>query len=308
MSAIDKDILDTMTDEEREILESDEWKEDQDQAIKRPDLRDDAEESDDEDDDDTDTKQAEEPAAVAVESTEVAAPAQAPAQADAAGDEVQAPEMDTRKPAVYRAELPADFAARVQALTDEDAALADQFRAGEIDFDQFRAASAELLARRHELSMAKVKAEISHEMTEQTSLADWQRSIDTFMAQAKANEGIDYRNDKPKEKDLDFFIKALANDDENNDRPMAWFLTEAHRMVRAKHGVAAPVEKAQQASTKRAAPVAQVPKTLAGVPGTDGPGDMGGDEFQDLDRLEGLELEDAVARLSPAARAKYLSA
>jgi hypothetical protein len=88
---------------------------------------------------------------------------------------------------------------------------------------------------------------------------------------------------------------------------MNWFLEEAHRIVRAKHNIQAPAAKTQT-STKRPAPLSQVPKTLAGVPGPDGPGDVGNDEFQDIDKLSGLELEDAVAKLSPAARAKYLSA
>ena len=155
--------------------------------------------------------------------------------------------------------------------------------------------------------MAKVKADIASEMGEQTAEASWQDTINSFMAKTKKDEGIDYRKDKAKEKDLDIFVKVLAAEDENADKPMAWFLSEAHRMVRAKHGIAAPAP-TTPGKTKRTPPVGQIPKTLAGVPGTDGPGDIGGDESQELDRLEGMELEDAVARLSPAARAKYLSA
>lgn len=300
MSAIDKDILDTMTDEEREILNSKEWKDDQEQAAKRPDLHEGdegVEETDDDDDAD------DEPAEVV--ETPAAAPA-AVVDAPAAEVEEESPVVETRK-AVYRAELPADYEAKVQALADEDADLAAKFKTGEIDFDEFRALSTELNNKRHDLSMAKVKAEIAAEMGEQTAESTWQETIDSFMSKALKDEQIDYRKDKPKEKDLDLFVKALAADEDNADKPMAWFLTEAHRMVRAKHGIQAPAA-SKPGKPTRPAPVAQVPKTLAGVPGTDGPGDLGGDEFQDLDRLEGLELEDAVAKLTPAAREKYLSA
>lgn len=300
MSAIDKDILDTMTDEEREILNSDEWKDDQEQAAKRPDLHEgdeEVEETDDADDDaDDETEEADE--------TPAAAPAAVVAE-PAAEVEEESQVVETRK-AVYRAELPADYDAKVQALADEDAGLAAKFKTGEIDFDEFRALSTELNNRRHELSMAKVKAEIAAEMGEQTAESTWQETIDSFMTKTLKDEQIDYRKDKPKEKDLDLFVKALAADEDNADKPMAWFLTEAHRMVRAKHGIQAPPV-VKPGKPTRPAPVAQVPKTLAGVPGTDGPGDLGGDEFQDLDRLEGLELEEAVAKLTPAAREKYLS-
>jgi len=297
MSAIDKDVLDTMTDEERAILESDEWKEDQDASVKRPDMREGDDADEDDDADDANDEQPAEAAAVVAEN-----PVAEVVQEEAKADEP----VEATKP-VYRATLPADYAEQVQALTDQDADLADKFRAGELDFDEFRTQSAELNARRYELSMQKVKAEISQEMSAQTAEATWQETIDTFMIAMKKDEGVDYRTDATKQKDLDRYVKALAADDDNADKPMAWFLEEAHRIVRFKHNIQAPAAKTQT-STKRPAPLSQVPKTLAGVPGTDGPGDVGGDEFQDIDRMEGLDLEEAVARLSPAARAKYLSA
>ncbi len=299
MSAIDKDVLDTMTDEERAILESDEWKEDQDSAVKRPDMREGDDAEDEDEAEDTETEKVADPAEVVADN-----PVAEVVQEEAKADE-PAPVAEATKP-VYRATLPADYAEQVQALTDQDAALADKFRAGELDFDEFRTQSAELNARRYELSMQKVKAEISQEMSAQTAEATWQETIDTFMDATKKDEGVDYRTDAAKQKDLDRYVKALAADDDNADKPMAWFLEEAHRIVRFKHNIQAPAK--TQTSTKRPAPLSQVPKTLAGVPGTDGPGDVGGDEFQDIDRMEGMDLEEAVARLSPAARAKYLSA
>ena len=91
MSAIDKDILDTMTDEEREILNSKEWKDDQEQAAKRPDLHEGdegVEETDDDDDAD------DEPAEVV--ETPAAAPA-AVVDAPAAEVEEESPVVETRK-------------------------------------------------------------------------------------------------------------------------------------------------------------------------------------------------------------------
>jgi hypothetical protein len=46
------------------------------------------------------------------------------------------------------------------------------------------------------------------------------------------------------------------------------------------------------------------PKTIAHIPGGDGPGDVGG-EFAHLDALDGNDLESAIAKMSPAQREKY---
>jgi len=131
------------------------------------------------------------------------------------------------------------------------------------------------------------------------------------------NEGIDYNKDPARAADLDTFVKALANNDTNSDKPMSWFLIEAHKRVKALHGdvaapaptpAPAPAPTAAQAIAAAAAArkpdASAAPKTLAQVPGGDGPGDIAG-EFAGLDNLEGDALEDAIARMSPAMREKY---
>ena len=59
------------------------------------------------------------------------------------------------------------------------------------------------------------------------------------------------------------------------------------------------------AKAKRKPPVDAAPTTLAQVPGSDGPGDVS-DEFSDVLALDGLEFEEAIARMSPAQREKFL--
>jgi hypothetical protein len=149
-------------------------------------------------------------------------------------------------------------------------------------------------------------------MTEQTAEQEWQDTINRFMTGTAKAEGIDYRKDTKKQKDLDIFVKVLAGEDENADKPMAWFLSTAHSMVKAKHGIAtvAPTTPAVDPNkpVKRAAPKDLIPSTLAMVPGSDGPGDVGEDEFADVDRLEGLELERAIAKMSDDQRKRYLEA
>ena len=150
-------------------------------------------------------------------------------------------------------------------------------------------------------------------MTKQSTEDAWRNTITTFFHTVKTSGGTDYMTDEARRNDLDLFVKALGNDEANADKPMAWFLAEGHKRVQALHGapVAAPTPTPKPAADAVAAAraartpnVDAAPKTLAQVPGADGPGDVGG-EFAHLDSLEGDQLEAAIARMTPAQREKY---
>ena len=46
---------------------------------------------------------------------------------------------------------------------------------------------------------------------------------------SEARNPRDYRKDAAKAEDLDGFVRMLANKQENADKPMDWFLAEAHK-------------------------------------------------------------------------------
>jgi hypothetical protein len=206
------------------------------------------------------------------------------------------------------AQLPEGFADKLTALAEQENALWAKFEAGEIDRAEMRAPLRAIEAERSELRKLQVKAEISTEMTQQSAAQEWEWSVKRFVAQVAKNEKIDYTKDADKQADLDMFVKALANDARNNNKPNDWFLEEAHRLVKAKNGIAVTTTPAQQtvaeAKEARKPPVANVPKTLAQVPGGEGPGDLAG-EFANLDTLSGMELENALAKMTPAQRERY---
>ena len=239
-----------------------------------------------------------------------AAPADAaPDQAAAAVDlPVDTPTPKPQAQPSYTAELPADIEAKQQAISTELGELRDKFKAGDIDVDDYEAQRDTLLDQRGELNKAITKAEISQEMQQQSAQQAWQAAIErTFDAAVKPEQGgIDYRKDQAKAADLDLFVRRLAEDPANADKDMDWFLTEGHRRVKALHGMtAAPAPTPTTVPPpSRKSPIDAAPKTLAQVPGADGPGDVSG-EFTDLDALDGEALEDALARLSPMQRAKY---
>ncbi len=307
---LDADMAATLTPEELAAIQhgDDETSASDLAALQR--IADGADEGDDADDNDDDagTKNA--------APVEGKAAAQAPADHDVdANNKVdddagtaqvaQAPQAAPR----YEAQLPSDYDDQIKSLKDRDAELRQKFKDGDIDIDERDEGLAQLSEQREQLVVLRAKAEISQEMNQQTAQQQWTNTVSNFMATAAKEEGgIDYRKDSAKAADLDQFVKILANKEEHSDKPMDWFLTEAHKRVMALYGAtpAAPkTDSVADAVNRRKPPVGAMPKTLAQVPGSDGPGDVGG-EFADIDALDGVEYEDAIARMSPAQREKFL--
>jgi hypothetical protein len=315
MSTLDADALATLTPEEREAIESNDMTPEELAAMQRI-----AGDDDDDDDDDDDGASSEaapvEGKGAAAEAAEAPQATDAPsAQADAADATAPAParQSTTR----YEAPLPADYDTKVQELAEREAELKRKFRSGEMEFDDFETQRAELLTERESLTIARTKAEISQEMTAQSAQQAWQNTVESFMDKAAKDGTIDYRKDGEKLEDLDQFVKTLAAKATNADKPMEWFLQEAHRRVQALHGMTTPAPtaapapaaaaNAKPAATRRTPPVDAVPPTLANVPGGDGPGDVDG-EFSDVLSLDGMEYETAIARMSAAQRERFLRA
>lgn len=303
---LDADVSATLTKEELEAINADDTPEEKMIMRQAPEGEDD--DDDGEDDDQGDDDQ---------EDTAPAADAAAAPAADAADTGPEQPEQ-TKEAAEprYEAKLPSDYDEQIQSLKTRDAELRQQFKDGEIDIDARDAGLAELTEQREQLLVARAKAEISQEMSQQSAQQQWQRTINTFMADAAKGEGaIDYRKDEAKAADLDQFVKILANRPENNDKSMDWFLQEAHKRVQALHGVKAappppaadPKKTVADAVNKRKTAASTAPATLAQVPGGDGPGDVSS-EFADVLALDGQAYEDAIARMTPAQRERFQQA
>jgi len=289
----DEHILATMTDEERAAITEEPTAEEL-AAVEAVNTGADEGLDDDEDD-----------APEAQTKAEESAPAVAAAADPAPATE---PEPKAFQPR-YQAQLPENYAEQESGLKDQAEALAAKFKSGELDFDEYRAQAAELSKSERELEAARIKASISQEMTAQTAEQEWQFTVNRFMRATAKAENIDYTKDAEKQGDLDLFVKSLARDPKNGDKDPEWFLTEAHKRVKALHGigqVSAPAPKASDAPARKS-PIAAAPKTLAQVPGGDGPGDVDGNEFADIDRLKGDAQEAAIAKMSPSARERYMA-
>lgn len=297
MSANDSDTvdtLDTLTPEERSAIEGDEYGDEDLEIIKKiagDASDDDADEDDDDDDGDDD------------DVGDAGSQPQEGKAAEPSADESAAQPVVPR----YEAQLPQDYDQQIAALKARDAELRQRFKDGDIDIDERDAGLAELAEQRERLLVLRAKAEISQEMTQQTAAQQWQATINAFVAKAARDDGVDYRKDAALANDWDQFVRVLAAKPEHADKSMEWFLAEAHKRVMALHGVAKPAPKdpVADAKAKRKPPVDAAPTTLAQVPGSDGPGDVSS-EFADIEALDGWELEEAIAKMSPAQREKFL--
>lgn len=255
--------------------------------------------------------------AAAPAAAQAPAAAAAPAAGGAAQDDgqgaatVDAPAAPAPAPAaprapVYVAELPADFAEKQAANKQARAELKTKLNDGDLDMEEYEAEAERLDEERMALMAQKQRAEISKEMTEQAAQNDWKAAISSFMDDASKNGEIgivDYQKDENKARDFDAMVKGLAS--ANPDKPLDWYLYEAHKRVVALHEIPV-VAKASKKDVGRKPPVDTITQNLAHMPGGSGDGDAFEDEFAAIDKLTGMAAERAVAALSPQKQALYL--
>lgn len=203
---------------------------------------------------------------------------------------------DDKQPFVptYRADPVENYAEKVDAL---DAA----FEQGDIDLKSYN-------AQRDALVRAQLKAEIAKEQQAQVEAQLWEREVSDFK-----DDHPEYKTSKVRHAALDAVVKDLAADEANVNKTGRWFLREAHRIVQEEFGARAetrvPEKTPERTPQKQRTPdLSVVPKSLSHLPAADIPETGAVDEFAHLDRMTGIELENAVARLSPAERERYRQA
>lgn len=251
-------------------------------------------------------------------------------QAGAADADDADVDASTEFTTTYRAELPADHQAQVDAAKGELKTLRDQFRAGELELDDYEERREAIDARLRDLDTARIKAEVSREMGEQTAVQRWDWEVQNFMAE----EANAIYKGRAAAAAFDAMVKDLVSDEalKANPERANWsgrkILLEADKAFRAELGIggaaadggkpgAGAKTAAQIAKEKERAAIAArrpgdkaFPKTLAGAPAADAEGASGGkdSEFAYLDNLQGIAYENAIARMSDAQRERFMQA
>jgi len=210
---------------------------------------------------------------------------------------------------------------KIAALDARQAEAEAKFKAGDLELDALRAEDRKIEGERRTLQEAKLKHDISVEQTNQSDAQKWQYDIARFMREAKKADGIDYSGNRTLNAALDQTVKDLANAKDkdgkliNDEKSGRWFLREAHKQVMKDIGrkpaaaadaaAETPAQKKAAAAAARKTDPKKLPQTLAKVPAADAAGDGDDPEFGHLEGLDGLDLEDAVARMTPAQQDKW---
>jgi len=217
---------------------------------------------------------------------------------------------------VYQAQLPENFETSLGEISAEREALAEKFKAGDMQFEEFRVADKALQSKETDLLALRTKSEIAAEMAQQSAAQRWNWEVTRFMKDTLKGEGIDYKNNRLLNAAFDIAVKDLAGAEANADKSGEWFLEEAHKLVKAQLGIgkakredpAPPADPVKPAVNARRAAVPAAPKTLGSVPAA-AESDVGQDEFASLEQLAGTDVmayERALAKMTPEQERRYL--
>lgn len=233
-----------------------------------------------------------------------------------AGDEQVTP---TRVEPIYQAQGSENLDQQLKdlALARRDARR--KYEEGELSEDQYDAELDRIEQERDKVNSARIRAEVSADMTTQQLQREYRKTLDGFFADVK-KAGFDYKADANKGalQHLDKAIKALSQTAEGDEGPDLWreILSNAHLVTAAKFKI--PTQKAGSDDTGKTSKAAEVARSrtpdLSKVPPTVGRGPSAGtpsvnsDEFSHLDGLSGIALERAVARLTPDQQERWEAA
>ena len=198
-------------------------------------------------------------------------------------------------PQTYRADMPADLAAKRTELLAAKAEAMKQLMDGVIDAEKYADEESRISEELEGITLARARAETLAEVNRQTAEGYQGNVISALVARTKAE--IDYASDPDAQKTFDRALRLVGSEPDAAGKDFAQLADEAHRMVLARRGVAP----AAPSTTGRAAPDRTPPKppiTLGGLPTAAASGTKSVTEV--VGRLAGDDLEKAFDALSDA--------
>ena len=184
----------------------------------------------------------------------------------------------------------------------------------ELTFAEYKAKLRELNDAILDLNAERAEVQAVQRMNQAYQQQWWTNEIRSFKREA-AREGVDYDADPKLAAEWDKAVRYLGNDPDNADKDASWFLREGHEMVKARFRIggqapqssASKLSKVDEALANRRQRAGDPPRTLANLPQA-GVEQEGQGEFSHLEKLSGLDLEKALARMSPDQQERYLTA
>lgn len=237
------------------------------------------------------------------------------ADAGGEGDEgaAEAPEpvAAEQQTPLLEAELPEGYEEKLKEFESQREKLDVDFDDGELTSLEYRQALREIESEEKALRDQVLKAQIAQDMQVQQQKQEWAKTVNSFL-----DDNDLYRQSETLYDSLNKQVIAIANSDEAAGLTGQQILEKAHEKV-----LADPVlgrvfgdkeeenPEGKQASGKKLQR-RNVPPTLGKVPAADMTSAEEGGRFARLDKMDGLELEAELARLSstnPKLVDEYLS-
>lgn len=171
-------------------------------------------------------------------------------------------------------------------LAEQRDALETAYEEGESDltFAEYKAKLRELNEATLAASGNLAESRLVHRMATEAASKEWQRQIQEARREAK-RIGLDMDRDPELARQWDRAVKFLGADPENAARDMKWFLEEGLKMVAVRHGKIKP-ERDFGMPARDMGRMVDVPR---------------------LDDLKGLDLERALARMTPEQAESWLT-
>jgi hypothetical protein len=224
--------------------------------------------------------------------------------------------VDTFRAALAAREIPEDLSAQLTANQEAIDALDKRLEDGEIDYAAHAKENRVLVQQMAELTALQREAEFVTANNEMSAQQHWEWEVERFV-----EENEQFKNPVVYGA-LRGALETLYQDPENTGNSYRWYLKTAAESVNdafgiSRHGQGKPTNtgdeddadvtsaKALEEATKDADPVKPPPKTLGGTPEASGQ-EMNQDPFARLDDMDGMELEAALSKMSPADQQKYL--
>ena len=178
-----------------------------------------------------------------------------------------------------RTRTPEQVGEQMERLKAQRAEIEEAYDSGESELtwaeykaELRRIADAELAA-----SSDLAEARLIHRSATQAANQEWQRQIADCRKDAK-RMGLDFSRNPEAEREWDRAVRYLGSDPANSDKDMTWFLQEGLKMTLVRHNLIKP-------ERDFGMPARDTSRTVD-VPGG-------------IDGLKGMDLEKALARMSP---------
>ena len=183
--------------------------------------------------------------------------------------------------------------------------LDNQVADGEIDLSVHIKETRSIMDERQQIALEKSKQSIYAEENQREFNSRWDRAINDFYAD-ESNKQFDVAENGGN----DVIYNALNSTVQDLQQKApgkapSWYLSEGKKLVSEAFGITNEA-KPEVKKRRKSALDADIPNTLSGVPAA-AANSVGG-EFDHLEKLTGIELEEAVSRMSPAQQEKWVRA